>query len=558
MLPIRHKQPSTLVEAMDLAYDGVKYAQQGINWAIARIVAGVLWLAGKLTLPQRVAALAGLSALVLVGVAWWLGSVAAGFIDPAMEDPRFAKVVDRAMLDGYFGHLALAPYVALLLVVAGAAALRRSRSAYVLVAIAWGALAGWALYLLGLSDQLPRQLAHTSQLAELYAFTDDMRDQLWLGGVLLWLPVAAMALWMGLYLATSAVRELYTAYTPAAKTLADRALANFLRNGDDPEYRKSSYWAVFLHVFLIVLPFLLLDCFWDRYSLPPGSGTEAIATPMQVKQVKKKKKKELVLNLNSPIIFYRPKIDEAEVMKEVDEETQDTYAVTALRGGKLGRGGGTEGGYPFGEMGKVRFIRLKYSGGDWDQDMGVGADYNMLIFMHQKTGWPIAENTESLRISRLKRFDKDHAPPFVFLTGSGNINISSYERKVLRWYLLEEGGMIFADNGGGGFHNSFMRMMRQVVPEKDWVDIPNDDIIFTAPYRFPSGAPPLWHHSGYRALGLKHNGRWIVFYHQGDLNDAWKTGHSGVKKSMAKAAYQLGINVIAYAFGQYHKMHFEQ
>jgi hypothetical protein len=95
-----------------------------------------------------------------------------------------------------------------------------------------------------------------------------------------------------------------------------------------------------------------------------------------------------------------------------------------------------------------------------------------------------------------------------------------------------------------------------VVPDAEWVDIASDDILFQQPSLFPNGAPPLWHHSGNRMLGLKHQGRWVVVYHQGDLNDAWKTGHSGVSKGQAIQAYKLGVNVINYAFNQYMNIHY--
>jgi hypothetical protein len=75
---------------------------------------------------------------------------------------------------------------------------------------------------------------------------------------------------------------------------------------------------------------------------------------------------------------------------------------------------------------------------------------------------------------------------------------------------------------------------------------------------FPNGAPPLWHYSGYRAVGLKYNERWITFYHQGDMKDAWKTGHSGVTELQALQAYKLGINIMNYAFNQYISAHFGQ
>jgi hypothetical protein len=98
--------------------------------------------------------------------------------------------------------------------------------------------------------------------------------------------------------------------------------------------------------------------------------------------------------------------------------------------------------------------------------------------------------------------------------------------------------------------------MRRSFPELQWVDIASDDVLFRQPFVFPNGAPPLWHHSGRRAVGLKHNGRWIAFYHQGDLNDAWKTGHSGVTEGQAMQAYKLGVNIINYSFNQYMSIHF--
>jgi hypothetical protein len=228
----------------------------------------------------------------------------------------------------------------------------------------------------------------------------------------------------------------------------------------------------------------------------------------------------------------------------------------ASKGGRVGRSGGTRGAWPNG-MGnaKLRFIRLKYAGGDWDQQMGKGADYNFLLKFSEMTGFKIAKKTEAISVSALKRFPKKAAPPFVYLTGSQAINMTRREMKILRWYLLEEGGMIFADNGGGRFDQALKRLMSQVLHEKPWIDIANDHIIYRQPYGFPNGAPPLWHHSGTRALGMKHNGRWVVFYHQGDINDAWQEGGSGVAAGTRKAAFKMGINVVNYSFNQYLSLH---
>lgn len=327
---------------------------------------------------------------------------------------------------------------------------------------------------------------------------------------------------------------------------------------NDPRF----YQALTLGLLLQLLFLLLLTIPWrfglmNPYGLPKGSGQEnAQARQIVVQRIQRIKKERLIINPNSAVILYRPKVEDSQLLEQVDEKTRQTYQATGGATGRPGKGGGTQGGWPEGmENARVRFIRLQYTGGDWDQDMGVDADYNMLLYFRDETGFKIAPNTEAVTISDLRYFPKGQKPPFVFITGKQGMRLTSAEIKTLRWYCLEEGGMILADNGGGSFDSAFRTIMRQVFPELQWVDIANDDILYNCYYQFPNGAPPLWHHSGYRALGLKHNGRWIVFYHQGDMNDAWKTGHSGASPQVAAESYRLGINLIFYAFTQYYNIH---
>jgi hypothetical protein len=61
----------------------------------------------------------------------------------------------------------------------------------------------------------------------------------------------------------------------------------------------------------------------------------------------------------------------------------------------------------------------------------------------------------------------------------------------------------------------------------------------------------LWHHGGTRALGVRHQYRWCVFYHPGGLHDAWKTGRSGLRPEPGEEAFHLGINLIYYAYTRY-------
>jgi hypothetical protein len=99
-------------------------------------------------------------------------------------------------------------------------------------------------------------------------------------------------------------------------------------------------------------------------------------------------------------------------------------------------------------------------------------------------------------------------------------------------------------------------MLSKVLPGKPLIDIPNDDPIYRQPYIFPDGAPPFWHHDGTRARGVRLGDRLAVFYHPGDINDAWKDGHSGASSQVAEQAYRIGINVMYYAFNAYYAKHF--
>jgi hypothetical protein len=71
------------------------------------------------------------------------------------------------------------------------------------------------------------------------------------------------------------------------------------------------------------------------------------------------------------------------------------------------------------------------------------------------------------------------------------------------------------------------------------------------PFIFANGAP-LMSGSGYKgALGIKHKGRWVVFYHPGGLTDAWKEGHPGFDAQEAEAALKMGVNIVYYSFANY-------
>lgn len=509
------------------------------------------WVLAKLSWPCKL----GVLCAVLGGITLFVGMFGeAYYIGWARFLPKHIGVLDKAGVLASFRVLAsVSVGVGTLLILSALLAFTKLRRVHLLLKIAGAVFAVVSLWTFSFLVRAPQVLF----LAEGNLIAKDLRNYLWIGGAWSWLPVFLLGLLFLVCLCLRSVENYYSGEEAEEPLVGDRILENVRTHGQDPDFRVSGYWSTFIHIFvLFILPILMrAGCWQAPYGIPKGSGNPVVQM-IKVRKIKKKPKERFVFNPNSAISYYRPDIDDSKIMENVDEQTMDTYQAMLLRS-KLGKGGGRRGGWPNGmENARVRFIRLRYGGGDWDQQMGKGADYNFLIKFRELTGFKIARKTESIKIANLKWFPRHRAPPFVYITGQGNISVSTREVRILRWYLLEEGGMIFADNGGGNFNSAFRGLIRRILPDKYWVDIANDDIVYKQPYLFPNGAPPLWHHSGKRSLGIKHQGRWVVFYHQGDINDAWQTGGSGVTKLVRARAFKMGVNVVNYAFNQYMTIHF--
>lgn len=299
-----------------------------------------------------------------------------------------------------------------------------------------------------------------------------------------------------------------------------------------------TYTCLFGLVFLILTR--LTGC--SIYESPIGGGEEKQLR--QVVRIQKVINKKYVINPYSSILFNPPPIDDVKL--EVLEVTEHLY--------KIGQGKGEGAGFSTGTTrGKVRFIRLKYDGGDWDQDMDRGSDLNLLTEYGVRLGHPVNDRPEPMEIGRLKSFPARKSPPMVYMTGQQNIHVSDAEINILRTYLLDHHGMLFGDNGGSsGWEGQFVTMMRKVLPKVEPISVYLDHPIHRVPYVLPR-LPIVAPHGRSNALGWVVDGRLVVYYHPGDIGDAWADGHSGVPHEIWESCYQLGTNVIYYAHAEYNK-----
>jgi len=235
-------------------------------------------------------------------------------------------------------------------------------------------------------------------------------------------------------------------------------------------------------------------------------------------------------------------LDDKEAPMTLKTLTSHQYAIGVGEGDGAGFGGRSS-------RAKVRFIRLEYPGGDWQQDAELNSDLNLLIEYHVQTGIKISEQPETMLIRRLGNFKGGMAPPLVYMTGSKSIDLDKQDVVDLRRYLVEQSGMLFLDDGGGDFHDQTMALMKRIVPDIEPQRIPLDDIIHAVPNELkfiPYVAP----HGGRDPYGWKFDGRWIAYYHPGDIGDAWADGHAGVEQKVWKAAYNLGVNIMNYAYSE--------
>jgi hypothetical protein len=404
-----------------------------------------------------------------------------------------------------------------------------------------------------------RNIPIEGQAADSWSIVFFRLTYLWPG-----LAAAAVASWVYLVTACRRTVAVYGGAAPARPLWGDRVFEALRLHRLAPVYRRSAYASVTAHAFVIfLLPLLLAlrgGCV-SPYRIPKGSGTPEIERQQAVKVVRKKKpRKRFLLNPKSAIVFRLP--DDQLLTREVDRQSQVEYAAdpsrvhaqgTGRRGAKLGVGGGSQGGWPDGmENAVVRFIRLEHGGPGWDDGMDTRsrADINFLQEFRKVTGFKVALQSESHPVRLLKEYPKGMAPPFVYLTGNGDIRLSQRDIEVLREYLLD-GGLLFADAGSPWFDRNLRAMVQTLFPGNPLREIADDDPIFQMPYVFANGAPPLWHHGGMRAMGVKHRDRWVVFYHPGDMNDAWKTGRSDLAPELAQQSLDLGINIVFYSFTQY-------
>ena len=197
--------------------------------------------------------------------------------------------------------------------------------------------------------------------------------------------------------------------------------------------------------------------------------------------------------------------------------------------------------------GAFTISRIKYSGGgDWYADKT--SLTNLLKFVSFNTNITTNFKEQVVEIGDNIFFKNS----YFYLTGHGNVKLNEKEKNTLRAHLIN-GAFLHVDDNYG-LDESFRKLMTEIFPDKDLVEIPKDHQLFNCYYKFPNGLPKIHEHDNQRpqALGIFHEQRLILLYtYESDLGDGWEDAqvHNN-SQELREQALKMGANIIIFSLIQ--------
>lgn len=217
---------------------------------------------------------------------------------------------------------------------------------------------------------------------------------------------------------------------------------------------------------------------------------------------------------------------------------------------------------PDGYDGTFEFVRIRYGGGmnfssfqrqpQWAHDYD-RADREILAVLNEVTNMePRLDGFRVLEMDDPQLFNF----PAIYLVEIGFWNPSTEEVRALREYL-QKGGFLIVDDFRGGQLRNLHWVMRQVMPELDVLEVPDDHSIFDSFFRIeaPRELPthPVYGPMQPVYLGLFENndptGRLMaIFNYDNDIAEWWETFSYGYYPiDLSNEAFKFGVNYVVYA-----------
>tara|TARA_B100000029_G_scaffold505772_1_gene587086 strand:+ start:2562 stop:3167 length:606 start_codon:yes stop_codon:yes gene_type:complete len=196
----------------------------------------------------------------------------------------------------------------------------------------------------------------------------------------------------------------------------------------------------------------------------------------------------------------------------------------------------------FSSSGEFTIARIHYSGGgDWYADPSSLS--NLLKFLNKNISIPIKKE-EIVSIGD----DLFYKNNYFYITGHGNIKLDKEEIVELREHLLN-GAFLHVDDNYG-LDKSFRKIIKEVFPDKELIELPINHEIFNIHYTFKNGLPKIHQHDNKRpqAFGIFDKEKLIVLYtYECDLGDGWEDANvHKVPEHKRESALKMGTNIILY------------
>jgi hypothetical protein len=195
------------------------------------------------------------------------------------------------------------------------------------------------------------------------------------------------------------------------------------------------------------------------------------------------------------------------------------------------------------------------------------SDLNLSFRLQQLTSMKIDPNGRTIKLTNADLFNY----PFIYMVKAGRVELRDEEVPILRKYLASGGALMADDFWGDDDWRNFETQIKRVLPDRSWVELPMDHMIFQFPFplhlkgdKNSLQVPSIhrWENSRVTYRGREdthemHVRAWlddkqrimVIATHNTDNGDGWEREGEDLeyfKTFSTTRAYPLGFNIIFY------------